>query len=138
MTIRHLCKLFLMKLSKAVKLITLVRVNIDLFRKDMIDFTLMTTKHKEFPLITKKGAHIEVLLNATTRRDEQGNIIGKQRSSVALVTHSLPKYTLHSSLFLIRCGGYWARYYCSLGTRARVLKAYRFSERPYLRKHTLA
>jgi hypothetical protein len=27
-------------------------------------------------LITKAGARIEVLLNATTRRDEQGNIIG--------------------------------------------------------------
>ena len=34
------------------------------------------TENFEFPLITKAGAHIEVLLNATTRRDEQGNIIG--------------------------------------------------------------
>ena len=34
------------------------------------------TKNFEFPLITKGGARIEVLLNATTRRDEQGNIIG--------------------------------------------------------------
>ena len=34
------------------------------------------TDNFEFPLITKAGAHIEVLLNATTRRDEQGNIIG--------------------------------------------------------------
>ena len=33
------------------------------------------SRHK-FPLITKAGAHIEVLLNATTRRDEQGNVIG--------------------------------------------------------------
>ena len=30
----------------------------------------------EFPLITKGRARIEVLLNATTRRDEQGNVIG--------------------------------------------------------------
>jgi len=30
----------------------------------------------EFPLITKQGVRIEVLLNATTRRDEQGNVIG--------------------------------------------------------------
>lgn len=30
----------------------------------------------EFPLITKHGVRIEVLLNATTRRDEQGNVIG--------------------------------------------------------------
>ena len=30
----------------------------------------------EFPLITKGGARIEVLLNATTRRDEHGKVIG--------------------------------------------------------------
>jgi PAS domain S-box-containing protein len=30
----------------------------------------------EFPLITKNGVRIEILLNATTRRDEQGNVIG--------------------------------------------------------------
>ena len=34
------------------------------------------TANFEFPIITKAGARIEVLLNATTRRDEQGNIIG--------------------------------------------------------------
>ena len=34
------------------------------------------TDNFEFPLITKGGARIEVLLNATTRRDEQGNVIG--------------------------------------------------------------
>jgi len=34
------------------------------------------TANFEFPLITKAGARIEVLLNATTRRDEQGSIIG--------------------------------------------------------------
>ena len=34
------------------------------------------TANFEFPLITKGGARIEILLNATTRRDEQGNIIG--------------------------------------------------------------
>lgn len=31
----------------------------------------------EFPLITKAGARIEVLLNATTRRNEHGKIIGR-------------------------------------------------------------
>ena len=30
----------------------------------------------EFPLITKNGVRIEVLLNASTRRDGQGNVIG--------------------------------------------------------------
>jgi PAS domain S-box-containing protein len=34
------------------------------------------TANFEFPLITKAGARIEVLLNASTRRDEQGNVIG--------------------------------------------------------------
>ncbi len=34
------------------------------------------TENFEFPLITKNGVRIEVLLNATTRRDEQGNVIG--------------------------------------------------------------
>ncbi|KAL7532463.1 LOW QUALITY PROTEIN: hypothetical protein ACHAXR_004642, partial [Thalassiosira sp. AJA248-18] len=34
------------------------------------------TANFEFPLITKHGVRIEVLLNATTRRDEQGNVIG--------------------------------------------------------------
>ena len=30
----------------------------------------------EFPLMTKGGVRLDVLLNATTRRDAQGNIIG--------------------------------------------------------------
>ena len=36
----------------------------------------LETANFEFPLITKAGARIEVLLNASTRRDEQGNVIG--------------------------------------------------------------
>jgi len=35
------------------------------------------TANFEFPLITKAGARIEVLLNATTRRNEHGKIIGE-------------------------------------------------------------
>jgi PAS domain S-box-containing protein len=34
------------------------------------------TANFEFPFITKAGAHIEVLLNATTRRDEHGHVFG--------------------------------------------------------------
>ena len=34
------------------------------------------TANFEFPLMTKTGVRLDVLLNATTRRDEQGNIIG--------------------------------------------------------------
>ena len=34
------------------------------------------TANFEFPVITKIGAPIEVLLNATTRHDEHGHVIG--------------------------------------------------------------
>ncbi len=34
------------------------------------------TANFEFPLITKDGKRIEVLLNATPRRDGSGNVIG--------------------------------------------------------------
>jgi PAS domain S-box-containing protein len=34
------------------------------------------TANFEFPLMTKAGARIEILLNATTRRDEHGKVIG--------------------------------------------------------------
>ncbi len=34
------------------------------------------TANFEFPLMTKAGARIEILLNATTRRNERGNVIG--------------------------------------------------------------
>ena len=34
------------------------------------------TSNFEFPLITRNGVRIEVLLNATTRKDEQGAVIG--------------------------------------------------------------
>ena len=34
------------------------------------------TANFEFPLLTKAGIRLDVLLNATTRRNEQGNIIG--------------------------------------------------------------
>ena len=46
--------------------------------QSVLDMALegMETTNFEFLLIIKGGACIEVLLNATTRRDEQGNIIG--------------------------------------------------------------
>ena len=34
------------------------------------------TSNYEFPLFSKTGGRIEVLLNATTRRDVEGNIVG--------------------------------------------------------------
>ena len=33
------------------------------------------TANFEFPLMTKSDVRLDVLLNATTRRDEQGNVI---------------------------------------------------------------
>ena len=46
--------------------------------QDVLDRALKgeETANFQFPLITKAGARIEVLLNATTRRDEQGAVIG--------------------------------------------------------------
>ena len=40
------------------------------------------TANFEFPLMTKAGIRLEVLLNATTRRDEQGNVIGKMHNYI--------------------------------------------------------
>jgi len=46
--------------------------------QEVLDRALLgkETANYEFPLMTKAGVRLEVLLNATTRRDEQGNIIG--------------------------------------------------------------
>jgi len=46
--------------------------------KNVLDKALhgKETANFEFPLITIEGDRIDVLLNATTRRDEYGNIIG--------------------------------------------------------------
>jgi hypothetical protein len=38
--------------------------------------TVDKTNNFEFSLITKAEVHIEVVLNATTRRNEQGTVIG--------------------------------------------------------------
>ena len=44
----------------------------------MIDGALLgdETANFEFPLMTKDGVRIEILLNATTRRNPSGKIIG--------------------------------------------------------------
>ncbi len=42
----------------------------------LLGFVVMYHSNFEFPLITKAGARIEVLLNATTRRNEHGKVIG--------------------------------------------------------------
>jgi hypothetical protein len=41
----------------------------------------------EFPLMTKAGIRLEVLLNATTRRDEQGDVIGVVGESSICTTY---------------------------------------------------
>src|SRR6056300_383462 len=46
------------------------------------------TANFEFPLMTKAGVRLDVLLNATTRRDEQGNIIGKMITSITFMLPS--------------------------------------------------
>ena len=57
--------------------------SIQLLRLVLIEFRTLTSAlciifdtQFEFPVLTKAGVRLEVLLNATTRRDEQGNIIG--------------------------------------------------------------
>ncbi len=67
------------------------------------------TANFEFPLITKHDVQIEVLLNATMRQDEQGNIIRMQ--------------------------GLVKKLYWLYGTKKRVFKAHRFGECTYLRCH---
>jgi hypothetical protein len=42
--------------------------------------------------MTKGGIRLEVLLNATTRRDEQGNIIGAQRNPIVVVCPLFSSY----------------------------------------------
>ena len=46
--------------------------------KQVLDNALQgkETSNFEFPLITKSGTRVEILLNATTRRDEHGKVIG--------------------------------------------------------------
>ena len=60
-----------------------------------VHLTLYLYIKTEFPLITKGGARIEVLLNATTRRDEQGNVIGQscQSANASCIVH-LPIYLI--------------------------------------------
>ena len=65
------------------------------------------TDNFEFPLITKGGARIEVLLNATTRRDEQGNVIGKMFTNTFMhfcFIYSISNPRDSSSLFQV----WWA------------------------------
>ena len=87
------------------------------------------TENFEFPLITKAGAHIEVLLNATTRRDEQGNIIGKMFTNLSCscynIFFALSTMCLTHEVHLSypRRGGHWAGYYCSSGPREGILQA---------------
>ena len=46
--------------------------------KEVLDKALMGSEaaHFEFPLFTKDQKRVEVLLNATTRRDVSGNVVG--------------------------------------------------------------
>ena len=76
----------------------------------------------EFPLLTKNGVRIEVLLNATTRRDEQGNVIGKKHciklSYKKFDTHVLTVQFSYTKT-LDRCGWNW--------TRCELIQIYMFN-----------
>ena len=51
------------------------------------------TANFEFPLMTKGGVRLDVLLNATTRRDEQGNIIGGSFYDVLFQLNNSNRFT---------------------------------------------
>ncbi len=55
------------------------------------------TPNFEFPLITKHSVQIEVLLNVTMRRDEQGNIIGVVGIGQDIIGHMAQKESIQSS-----------------------------------------
>ncbi|KAJ1451244.1 hypothetical protein M885DRAFT_589608 [Pelagophyceae sp. CCMP2097] len=55
--------------------------------QDVFDKALRGTEtaNFEFPLVTKHGTRVQVLLNATTRRDEQGEVIGVEQEYARLI-----------------------------------------------------
>jgi len=63
------------------------------------------TENFEFPLITKSGMHIEVLLNATARRDEQGCIIG-----VVGIGQDITARLAQENDRYRQCSDIWSRY----------------------------
>ena len=73
----------------------------------------------EFPLITKAGARIEVLLNATTRRNEHGKIIGRLDAvRFSLSVHfSVSCFIKLLRVLLLRCGWDRTRHHRSYCTR---------------------
>jgi len=52
------------------------------------------TANFEFPLMTKGGVRLDVLLNATTRRDEQGNIIGGSFYDILFQLNNSNRFTI--------------------------------------------
>lgn len=55
------------------------------------------TSNYEFPLYTKEGARVDVLLNATTRRDVNGNVIGVIGVGQDITEVKLAQAALHQS-----------------------------------------
>jgi len=85
------------------------------------------TDNFEFPLITKGGARIEVLLNATTRRDEQGNVIGVVGiGQVRTSCFQVGNICVHLMIMLTKILTYilGAGYYGPSSTRKGVLKTH--------------
>ena len=56
----------------------------------------------EFPLMTKGGVRLDVLLNATTRRDEQGNVIGVVGTCLLFFVRVLVEVSLFECI-LVQC-----------------------------------
>jgi len=91
------------------------------------------TDNFEFPLITKGRARIEVLLNATTRRDEQGNVIGESFLSrlvsgriIAINSQIQPhNYNITTTTPLPqRCRGHRSGHHCPFGSGEGIFQAH--------------
>jgi PAS domain S-box-containing protein len=72
------------------------------------------TDNFEFPLITKGRARIEVLLNATARRDEQGNVIGKNQVNTKCLVRNKQRTNTSSFVSLPMNRGGWNWTGCKL------------------------
>ena len=99
--------------------------------RTVIDRALLgdETANYEFPLMTKDGVRIEILLNATARRNPNGEIIG------VVGTCSISESSLLSSFLtsLLSFSRYWAGYHRSHCSRKGIHETNRHCQCPDFR-----
>ena len=64
----------------------------------------------DFPLTTKGGVRLEILLNATTRRNEHGHIIGEKSIYINLRQNVCFIFLISDQYLHSRNGWNWPRY----------------------------